>query len=64
MQLSSGPPRKPAKEQEAPVGLEEEIRHRAHELYEQRGRVNRNGLDDWPQAEAEVLAERSRATAA
>jgi hypothetical protein len=64
MQPSSDPPRKPPNAQEAPAGLEEEIRHRAHELYEQRGRVNGNALDDWLQAQAEVLAERSRATAA
>jgi hypothetical protein len=36
-------------------GLREEIRHRAHELYEQRGRVDGYAWDDWFQAEAEIL---------
>ena len=36
-------------------GLREEIRHRAHELYEQRGRVDGLAWDDWFQAEAEIL---------
>ena len=36
-------------------GLREEIRHRAHELYEQRGRVDGLAWDDWFQAETEIL---------
>ena len=36
-------------------GLREEIRHRANELYEQRGRVNGYAWDDWFQAETEIL---------
>ena len=35
--------------------LQEQIRHRAHELYEQRGRVDGLASDDWFQAEAEIL---------
>lgn len=35
--------------------LEERIRRRAYEFYEQRGRVDGFALDDWLQAEAEVL---------
>ncbi len=35
--------------------IEERIRRRAYELYEQRGRVDGFALDDWLQAEAEVL---------
>ena len=35
--------------------LREEIRYRAHELYEQRGRVDGLAWDDWFQAEAEIL---------
>jgi len=34
---------------------EERIRRRAHELYEQRGRVDGFALDDWLQAEIEIL---------
>ena len=36
-------------------GLREEIRHRANELYEQRGRVDGLAWDDWFQAETEIL---------
>jgi len=39
--------------------LEERIRVRAYQLYEQRGKRNGNALDDWLQAEAEVTERRS-----
>jgi hypothetical protein len=35
--------------------IEERIRRRAYELYEQRGRVEGFALDDWLEAEAEIL---------
>jgi hypothetical protein len=35
--------------------LDEKIRLRAYELYEQRGRTDGSELEDWVQAEAEVL---------
>jgi hypothetical protein len=35
--------------------LQSEIRRRAYELYEQRGYVDGNDLDDWLEAESEVL---------
>lgn len=54
-------PRKP----ESPTDTEERIRRRAHELYEQRGKVDGFALDDWLQAEAEALEEqKQRAKAA
>jgi len=34
--------------------IEDRIRHRAYQLYEQRGTVDGFALDDWLQAEAEV----------
>jgi len=34
--------------------ITERIRRRAHELYEQRDRVDGFALDDWLQAEAEI----------
>ncbi len=37
------------------TGIEDRIRHRAYQLYEQRGTVDGFALDDWLQAEAEVL---------
>ncbi len=36
-------------------GIENRIRDRAYQLYEQRGKVDGFALDDWSQAEAEVL---------
>jgi len=35
--------------------IEDRIRHRAYQLYEQRGSVDGFALDDWLQADAEVL---------
>jgi hypothetical protein len=40
--------------------LQEQIRHRAHELYEQRGRGHGFASDDWFQAEAEILEARKQ----
>jgi Protein of unknown function (DUF2934) len=38
-----------------PNDIEERIRRRAYELYEERGRVDGFALDDWLQAESEIL---------
>jgi hypothetical protein len=35
--------------------LEHAIRHRAYELYLQRGRAHGHDVDDWLQAEAELV---------
>jgi len=35
--------------------LEHEIRLRAYDLYDRRGRVDGHALEDWLQAEAEIL---------
>lgn len=35
--------------------LEEQIRHRAYEVYEARGRGDGHALDDWLEAKAEIL---------
>ena len=55
---NSGPKSNPrnlrlVKSQSVPT---QEIRFRAYELYERRGRGDGHALDDWLQAEAEVLA--------
>ena len=34
--------------------LQEKIRRRAYELYEQRGRTDGHNIDDWVQAETEM----------
>ena len=42
----------------------EQIRARAHELFEQRGREEGHDMDDWLQAEAEVTQQRAKTKAA
>ena len=44
--------------------IQEQVRRRAHEVYEQRGREEGHGLDDWLQAEAEVTQQRTKTAAA
>jgi hypothetical protein len=46
------------------VELAAEIRRCAYELYERRGRVDGHALEDWAQAEAEVLDSERRPAAA
>jgi Protein of unknown function (DUF2934) len=48
---------------EPPNNLEEQIRRRAYELYEARGREDGHDLEDWLQAEAEITG-RTATTAA
>jgi Protein of unknown function (DUF2934) len=45
-----------------PNDTEESIRRRAYELYEQRGRIEGFALDDWLQAEAEILGKQKGQT--
>jgi hypothetical protein len=49
-----------ANSKEAAVALEVRIRCRAYELYERRGRADGCDLEDWLQAEAELLSERAK----
>ena len=44
--------------------LQEQIRRRAYELYEERGKDHGNDLADWLRAESEVTRQRSKAMAA
>jgi len=44
--------------------VQEQIRCRAYELYEQRGREDGHDLDDWLQAESEVAQKKGKAVAA
>lgn len=46
------------------AGLDEQIRARAYELYEQRGRSDGYALDDWLSAEAELKQRMAQAQAA
>jgi hypothetical protein len=43
--------------------LEEEIRSRAYELYEERGREDGHDLDDWLRAETELTEAPAKAAA-
>jgi len=57
---SSQPPILPRPNQ-ADAQIEERIRQRAYELYQERGRVNGSPTDDWLQAKQEVLSRKARA---
>lgn len=46
------------------LSLEEQIQRRAYELYVERGNQSGSELDDWLQAEAEILERREQALAA
>ncbi len=43
-----------------PSKIEEQIRRRAYELYEERGRLEGYEHEDWVRAESEVLAQYDR----
>jgi len=49
---------------ESPVDIQEQVRRRAFDLYEQRGREDGHDLDDWLQAESELIQKRTKAVAA
>jgi Protein of unknown function (DUF2934) len=51
-------PRQVSMEPLHPESLMDEIRRRAHELYEERGRKPGYAEQDWLRAEAEILARR------
>jgi DUF2934 family protein len=46
------------------LDLQEQIRRRAFELYELRGREDGHDQDDWLQAESELVQQRARAAGA
>jgi hypothetical protein len=46
------------------IPIEQQIRQRAYELYEQRGRTEGHDLDDWLQAESEIKGTQANAAAA
>jgi hypothetical protein len=48
----------------APENLEDRIRARAYELYEERGKEDGHDLDDWLRAEAEVTSSKRRSAVA
>lgn len=46
------------------ASIDEVIRHRAYELYEERGREDGRDLEDWFRAEAEIAQKKTRTAAA
>jgi hypothetical protein len=46
------------------ISIEQQIRQRAYELYEQRGRTDGYDLEDWLQAEREIKDSQENAAAA
>jgi DUF2934 family protein len=46
------------------IPMEQQIRQRAYELYDQRGRADAHDLDDWLQAECEIKGTQTNAAAA
>jgi hypothetical protein len=47
-----------------PETLEDQIRARAYELYEERGKEEGHDLDDWLRAEAELMSSKHRSAVA
>jgi hypothetical protein len=47
-----------------PEILEDQIRSRAYELYEERGKKDGRDLDDWLRAEADLTSRQHRSAAA
>lgn len=45
-------------------GMQEQIRRRAYELYELRGREDGHDVEDWLESESEALAKGTKADAA
>ena len=60
--VTTAAPSETRKTSSAPVSIDiqGEIRRRAYELYEQRGRVHGFEQEDWAQAEREILARHNR----
>ena len=60
---STNPKAAGGKQTEYPIDLEEQVRRRAYELYEQRGKEEGHDLEDWLQAESELMKQRAKAVA-
>jgi Protein of unknown function (DUF2934) len=58
------PTQTPTKVMKSTTDLQEQIRRRAHELYEQRGRDDGHELDDWLQAESELTQRKAKTVTA
>ena len=62
--MNENPPKKsPVTVTNEPQEIEHQIRLRAQELYEARGREDGHELDDWLRAEAEIIDKKTRTAA-
>ena len=62
--MNTNPPKKsPATVTDEPQELEHQIRLRAQELYEARGREDGHDLEDWLRAEEEIREKKVRTAA-
>ena len=62
--MNENPPKKsPVTVTNEPQEIEHQIRLRAQELYEARGRADGHELDDWLRAEAEIIDKKTRTAA-
>jgi Protein of unknown function (DUF2934) len=55
---------KPTLVTQAPKNIDEQIRHRAYELYEARGREDDRDWEDWFRAESEIKRKVAKAATA
>ena len=63
--MNANPPKKsPATVTSEPQELEHQIRLRAHELYEARGREDGHEVEDWLRAEGEIAVKKFRTATA
>jgi len=65
--MNANPPKKPqtsVTSEPQQLVLEHQIRLRAHELYEARGREDGHELEDWLRAEEEIAVKKFRTVAA
>jgi hypothetical protein len=63
--MNANPPKKsPATVTKEPQELEDQIRSRAYELYEARGRGDCHDIEDWLQAETDLAEKKVRPIAA
>jgi DUF2934 family protein len=58
--MNSNPPKKPPTAINEPQELEDQIRLRAYELYEERGRENGHDEEDWLRAKEELRSKKYR----
>ena len=62
--MNANPPKKPSTAINEPQELEEQIRLRAYELYEERGREDGRDEEDWLRAKEEITVKKFRTATA